>query len=76
MGLRSLFFLLAQLLRKLRYLHYGLAAVLAFAALKMLAAHWYEISPMLSLGVVVVMLGITVAVSLLVKGKPTESRVA
>jgi hypothetical protein len=31
---------------------------------------------MLSLGVVVVMLGITVAVSLLVKGKPTESRVA
>jgi len=76
MGLRSLFFLLAHWLRKLRYLHYGLAAVLAFAALKMLAAHWYEISPMLSLGVVVVMLGITVAVSLLVKGKPKESRVA
>jgi len=70
MGLRSLYFLLAHLLTKLRYLHYGLAAVLAFAALKMLAAHWYQISPMLSLGIVVVMLGITVAVSLLVKGKP------
>jgi tellurite resistance protein TerC len=70
MGLRSLYFLLAHLLVKLRYLHYGLAAVLAFAALKMLAAHWYEINPMVSLGIVVVMLGITVAVSLLVKAKP------
>jgi tellurite resistance protein TerC len=67
MGLRSLYFLLAHLLTKLKYLHYGLAAVLAFAALKMLAAHWYEISPMLSLGIVVVMLGITVVVSLLAK---------
>jgi tellurite resistance protein TerC len=76
MGLRSLYFLLAHLLVKLRYLHYGLAAVLAFAALKMLAAHWYEISPMVSLGIVVVMLGITVAVSLLVKGKPHEETVA
>ncbi|HEX4620200.1 MAG TPA: hypothetical protein VH208_01420, partial [Myxococcaceae bacterium] len=68
MGLRSLYFLLAHLLTKLKYLHYGLAAVLAFAALKMLAAHWYEISPVLSLVVVVVMLGITVVLSLLVKG--------
>src|SRR5215475_9467658 len=50
MGLRSLYFLLAHLLTKLQFLHYGLAAVLAFAALKMLAAHYYEISPMISLG--------------------------
>jgi tellurite resistance protein TerC len=76
MGLRSLYFLLAHLLTKLRYLHYGLAAVLAFAAVKMLAAHWYEISPLLSLGVVVVMLGITVALSLLMKGKPAEGEAA
>jgi integral membrane protein, TerC family len=76
MGLRSLYFLLAHLLTKLRYLHYGLAAVLAFAALKMLAAHWYEISPVLSLAIVVVMLGITVAVSLLVKGSSTGETTA
>jgi tellurite resistance protein TerC len=76
MGLRSLYFLLAHLLTKLRYLHYGLAAVLAFAALKMLAAHWYEISPMLSLAIVVVMLGITVAVSLLMKRKATGETIA
>jgi len=67
MGLRSLYFLLAHLLTRLRYLHYGLAAVLVFAALKMLTAHIFEISPLLSLAVVAVMLAITVAVSLLAR---------
>lgn len=64
MGLRSMFFLLANLLTRLRYLTYGLAAVLAFAALKMLSARWIEISPLFSLGVIVVVLGITIALSL------------
>lgn len=67
MGLRSLYFLLAHLLTRLRYLHYGLAAVLAFAALKMLAAHFIEIGPLVSLGVVAGMLGITIVLSLLAK---------
>lgn len=65
MGLRSLFFLLAHLLKQLAYLHFGLAAVLAFAAVKMLIAHFYEIGPVVSLGVVVAMLGATIAASLL-----------
>ena len=65
MGLRSLYFLLIHLLKKLAYLHYGLAAVLAFAAVKMLIAHFYEIGPVISLGVVLATLGITIAVSLL-----------
>jgi tellurite resistance protein TerC len=67
MGLRSLYFLLAHLLAKLRFLHYGLAAVLAFAAFKMLAAHWIEIGPLLSLAAIVIILAITIALSLLVK---------
>ena len=50
MGLRSLYFLLAHLLVKLRFLHYGLAVVLAFAAIKMLSAHWIEIGTLTSLG--------------------------
>ncbi len=64
MGLRSLFFLLAHMLEKLRFLHYGLAAVLAFAALKMLAARWLEIGPLTSLAVILSLLAITVALSL------------
>lgn len=67
MGLRSLYFLLVHFLAKLRFLHYGLAAVLAFAAIKMLSGHWIEIGPLLSLGVIVVLLGITITASLLIK---------
>jgi tellurite resistance protein TerC len=65
MGLRSLYFLLARLLEKLRFLHYGLAGVLAFAACKMLAAAWIEIGPLISLGVIVGILGVTITVSLI-----------
>jgi tellurite resistance protein TerC len=65
MGLRSLYFLLVHLLTRLQYLHYGLAAVLAFAALKMLTAHFFEITPVLSLGIVAALLSVTIAVSLL-----------
>ncbi|MBS1813736.1 MAG: TerC/Alx family metal homeostasis membrane protein [Acidobacteria bacterium] len=66
MGLRSLFFVLAHMLEKLRYLHYGLAAVLAFAAAKMLAAEWIEISALISLAVIFGILVITGAISLVV----------
>jgi tellurite resistance protein TerC len=72
MGLRSLYFLLVHFLAKLRFLHYGLAGVLAFAALKMLAGHWIEIGPLLSLGVIVAVLGVTVTASLLIRPTPSS----
>ncbi len=65
MGLRSLYFVLAHLLKKIRLLHYGLATVLAFAAFKMLSAHWIEIGPITSLSVIVTVLTITVLLSLI-----------
>lgn len=65
MGLRSLYFLLIGMLTRIRFLHYGLATVLAFAALKMLATHWIEIGPLTSLGIIVAVLAITVATSLM-----------
>ena len=52
MSLRSLYVLLAAMLQKFRYIHYGLAAVLAFAAIKMLIAKWLEIGPLISLAVI------------------------
>ncbi len=69
MGLRSLYFLLAHLLVKLRLLHYGLAVVLAFAAVKMLSAPWIEIGPLLSLAVIIATLGITIVLSVLIPPK-------
>ena len=64
MGLRSLYVLLAAGLAKLRYLHFGLAAVLAFAAVKMLAADWVVVGPVVSLAVIAGLVGVTVGASL------------
>jgi tellurite resistance protein TerC len=65
MGLRSLYILLATALSKLRYLHVGLAAVLAFAAAKMLLADWLTIGPIISLAVIAGLVAITVGASLI-----------
>jgi tellurite resistance protein TerC len=67
MGLRSLYVLLAAGLARLRYLHVGLAAVLGFAALKMLAADWVTIGPGITLTVIAVLMGMTVGASLLAR---------
>ena len=63
LGLRSLYFALASLLDRLRYLHYGLGALLAFVAFKMLAAHWIEISITLSLAIIGAILAVSALVS-------------
>jgi tellurite resistance protein TerC len=65
MGLRSLYVLLAAALSRLRYLHYGMAAVLLFAAVKMLLGDWLTIGPLLSLAVIAGLLGATVGASLI-----------
>jgi tellurite resistance protein TerC len=64
LGLRSLYFALASLLDRFRYLHYGLGAILAFVALKMLAAHWIDVPITLSLAVMGAILAVCAAVSL------------
>jgi tellurite resistance protein TerC len=71
-GLRSLYFLLIGMLTRLRYLHYGLAVILAFAAVKMLASHWIDVGPLASLGVIVIVLAITTAASLYPRPAPAH----
>ena len=52
LGLRTMYFALAGLLRRFRLLHYGVGAILAFAALKMLAAPWLAVPAAASLAVI------------------------
>lgn len=52
LGLRSLYSALSDLLGRLHYLHYGLAALLAFVAFKMLAEPWVDVSITTSLAVI------------------------
>jgi tellurite resistance protein TerC len=69
LGLRSLYFALASLLDRLRYLHYGLGALLAFVALKMLFARWVEVPITISLVVMGAILSICAVWSIAVGSK-------
>ena len=64
LGLRSLYFLLADLLPRFRYLRFGLAAILVFVGAKMLLIDVLHIPPAISLGVIVALLGAAIAVSM------------
>ncbi len=70
LGLRSLFFLLRGAVAKFDYLHEGIAIVLVFIGLKMLAAHWLQqwIEPtaqiFISLGVIVVCITVSILLSI------------
>jgi tellurite resistance protein TerC len=73
LGLRSLYFILANFIHLFHYLKYGLAIILAFIGLKMLISPVIHISSPVSLLVVaVILIGATVA-SLLIQKKPDET---
>ncbi|HVV16144.1 MAG TPA: TerC family protein [Polyangia bacterium] len=69
LGLRALCFLVAQLVRRLRYLKTALALVLAFVGGKMLIADRYHISDTVSLAVVGGLIGIAAILSLIIPPK-------
>jgi len=64
LGLRSLYFLLAGLMNRFIYLRTGLALVLAFVGIKMIIADYLPLPRALSLGVIVLILGVTIAISM------------
>lgn len=64
LGLRSLYFALAGVMDKFHYLKVGLGVVLAFVGVKMLLAHSpYELDTLVSLGVIVTVLAVSVVAS-------------
>ncbi|MFP5578935.1 MAG: TerC family protein [Acidimicrobiia bacterium] len=65
LGLRALYFLLADLRNRFRYLQQGLAVVLAFVGIKMLISEIYHFPTYASLAVIAVVL--TVAITLSIK---------
>ena len=64
LGLRSLYFVLAGVMDKFRYLKLGLSAVLVFVGIKMLLIDLYKIPSLWSLAVIVVLLTISIVASL------------
>ena len=72
LGLRALYFLLAGLMHKFRYLGVGLGLVLVFIGGKMLTHKWVEIPTSWSLGVVMGILTLAMVASLLRPAPPGE----
>ncbi len=64
LGLRALYFLLADMADRFHLLKYGLAVVLIFVGTKMLIVEWFKIPVAVSLGVVIAVLGISILLSL------------
>ena len=65
LGLRSLYFVLADALDRVRYLRHGLALLLMFTGTKMLANEWVHISAGTSVRVIAFVLVATIAASAL-----------
>jgi tellurite resistance protein TerC len=66
LGLSALYFVLAGMLDRFRFLNVGLAAVLVFVGLKMSLADLYHVPALASLAVIVVLLAGAVVASLLI----------
>lgn len=64
LGLRALYLLLANTIGQMRYLHYGLAIVLAFAGFKLIAEPLIDIPPLVSVAFTIIVIGSTVWLSL------------
>ncbi len=64
LGLRSMYFLLAGLLDRLRFLHFGLAVILGFVGGKMLLAKWVHVPVVVSLAFIVLVIAGATAASL------------
>ena len=64
LGLRSMYFFLANMIRKFEYVEYSLIAILTFVGVKMLIAEWVEFQEWVSLAFIAVALGIGILVSL------------
>jgi tellurite resistance protein TerC len=73
LGLRSIYFALRGALSSLRYLKYGLGAILAFVGMKMLFYEYIDISVPQSLAVIISILAATVILSILLSKKHKET---
>jgi tellurite resistance protein TerC len=69
MGLRSMYFAVAELIKIFRFLHYGLATLLVLVGLKMLVADRFPVPTHITLGVVGAVLLIAVVASMLFPAK-------
>jgi tellurite resistance protein TerC len=65
LGLRAMYFLLANAKDRFHYLAHALGGILIFVGLKMGISHWYHMNTYISLGIIVAMISGAIALSIL-----------
>jgi len=63
LGLRAMYFLLANAKERFHYLSHGLGAILIFVGIKMSISHWYHMNTYVSLAIIVALLAAAVVFS-------------
>jgi tellurite resistance protein TerC len=76
LGLRSLYFALAGIMKLFHHLHYGLAVILSFVGVKLMLSGVFKIPTGISLGIVFGVLALSVIASLLWPPKEPSETVA
>ncbi len=64
LGLRAMYFLLANAKERFHYLSHALGAILIFVGIKMTASHWYHLNTYVSLGIILVILVLAITMSM------------
>ena len=64
LGLRAMYFLLANAKEKFKYLSHALGGILVFVGIKMTISHWVHMNTYLSLAIIVTMLTVAIIMSL------------
>ncbi len=63
LGLRAMYFLLANARQKFHYLSHALGGILVFVGVKMTVSHWYHLNTYLSLAIILTMLVAAIVLS-------------
>ncbi len=64
LGLRALYFAIAELMKMFHHLHYGLSIILVLIGIKMLIAHFYHVPTAIALGAILLILILSVIASI------------
>ena len=63
LGLRAMYFLLANAKERFHYLSHALGGILVFVGIKMMVSHWFHLNTYVSLAIIVAMLATAVVAS-------------
>lgn len=74
LGLRALYFVIAELMRLFHHLHYGLSIILVLIGVKMLIASFVHVPTSIALGAILFILALSVVASIIWPSKTKECK--